>query len=206
MIKKSAFYSFFAAAVLLSAGALWANGSGSGGDTTVQIDAASFLEQPVFPKATCNVTEAMGTAANLARANPVPVWDGNGPWPGVLGYWGSESRAVFTKVEMYKKQGAKFGFVQVTFYDVCNQRVLAVGSRPILKKDFDRKTFTLNLENRGLNGEAFTATFRSTPTAEEVANSQSASSIEIRIRETTDLPDGTSREAVLRDVFRAEKL
>jgi hypothetical protein len=105
----------------------------------------------IFPNPSCNVSTAMDKLRVRLAKEPIPSGDGFIPWPGVLGYWSESSRGAYFRVAEEKVPGYEFGLVRVEIRSVCDNSVLALGTKMIRDADWESDYMVVALRNYRLS-------------------------------------------------------
>lgn len=163
------------------------------------------LENSLFPAATCNTSQAIPLLRQrLDGKNLQTQWDGDLPWPDVLGVWTRPDRDAYVVVGATDTPSGKWGRVKVTIKSICSDKTLAQGSRIITDSDWGREYLVVNLRNYSLNGSRLSAIVKSPkqPMCTVVTGQQT---LEVRVMQEEMGEDGI-KISTLRDTFIAERL
>lgn len=101
----------------------------------------------VFPAPTCNASQAIEHLKLRIDKDPVPTGDGYFPWSGALGWWVSASRGAYLQVTSEELTGSDYGVARVVIRSICDDSVLAMGTKVIYDTDWDATYMVVALRN-----------------------------------------------------------
>ncbi len=162
-----------------------------------------YFSNSVFPVPTCNSVKALGSLkTRLADRDLNIEWDGDLPWPDVLGVWTNTARDSYVVVGIKEFHNAPWGLANVTIRSICTDEVLAQGARIISNTDWERDYFYVRLRNYSLKGSKLIAQVK---VASETCNVPGVKEqLEVRIVQQVDSSE-SSRKNILREIFNAER-
>jgi len=152
-----------------------------------------------FPQASCPVKEAIPSLKSRISDMPSTSWDGDLPWPDVLGIWLNPSRDLYMIVYVREITGSPYGIARVFLKSVCTDEIMAEGSRIITEADFKRPYLTVRLRNYQLVGSRLTASIR-------VPSPKNKRFLEVKIHQQGTAATCENEEKGLRDWFIGERL
>jgi len=158
----------------------------------------------LFPEASCNVKQMLPVLRQRLDGKYLETkFDGDFPWPEVLGIWTRPDRDAYTVVGATEIPGAKWAKINVTIRSICTDKILAQGTRIITDSDWTKEYLVVRLRNYSLNGNRLTAVVKNPQ--EEQCFETNTKKLDVRMVQESYDENGILR-AYLRDVFMADRL
>lgn len=160
----------------------------------------------LFPSAKCNASRALPILRQRLDGKDLKTeWDGDFPWPEVLGIWTRADRDAYAVVGASEVPAGKWGRVKVTIKSICTDETLAQGAKIITNSDWNQESLVVKLRNYDLNGSKLSAVIKTPKHQVCSLRTGDREKIQVQIVQETYNSEGRAFY-ILRDEFTAERL